>query len=900
MEVDAPKPLNDGKAKGAKEKGKKAEEKEEELSEEDQQLKDRLEMLAQRLCEKDQSLYKPSIAAMSQLIRESTTSMTSVPKPLKFLTAHFDALVAAYETWSDDADCRAMADVLSCLAITYVHDTETLKTPNPLLALKYRFLADEGLVSSWGHEYVRHLTMEIVQKFEEDRTQRDALLKLTAEIIPYCLTHNAESEASDLALELEALDLLEQHIDSNTYERVCRYLVSCVRFVGEPENTSIVNTVISIYTKFDRYTDAMALGLQVNDMKRVLKTFLGCKCQKTQKQLALMLGQVQKYFDLEEEMPDADEDYVELLTEMISNRRLHDFYMELARDLDVVEPKAPEDVYKTHLENTPRGTYTSNMESQRANLADTFVNAFVNAGFGTDKLLTNDDAKDNTWVLSKNEEYGSMSAAASLGMLYLWDVAPGLAEIDRYLETGNKYATAGAMLACGLVGSGVRLEVDPAKGLLSDRVMNKDMSQRVGAIMGLGCAYAGTERVDIAELLIPALGDDASSIHVVGVCAVSLGLIFVGSGDEDIINSLLTVMIERQSHLLESPGAGRFVALALGLVLLGKQEQASNILESLTEDSEIEESIGKVARVMVEVCAHAGTGNVLKVQEMLHICTEQYDNENSEKFVFQSVAVIGIALVAMGEEIGAEMALRTFTHLIQFGDLSIKRAVPLALAVVSASNPKLEVLDTLNKLSHDADAVVAQNAILSLGFIGAGTNNARIAEVLRQLVAYWRKEANHVFCVRIAQGLLHMGKGTLTISPFVGDRQINQVALGGLLVVLISCLDIKNTILGKAHYLLYFLAVSMRPRFLMTVNEDLESVAVSVRVGQAVDVVGQAGRPKTITGFQTHTTPVLLAQGERAEFATDDYKPVASLLEGVVVVSKQKGDSGKEDDGKKK
>jgi len=56
----------------------------------------------------------------------------------------------------------------------------------------------------------------------------------------------------------------------------------------------------------------------------------------------------------------------------------------------------------------------------------------------------------------------------------------------------------------------------------------------------------------------------------------------------------------------------------------------------------------------------------------------------------------------------------------RFGDLSIKRAVPLALAVVSASNPKLEVLDTLNKLSHDADADVAQNAILGLGFIGAG------------------------------------------------------------------------------------------------------------------------------------------------------------------------------------
>lgn len=34
--------------------------------------------------------------------------------------------------------------------------------------------------------------------------------------------------------------------------------------------------------------------------------------------------------------------------------------------------------------------------------------------------------------------------------------------------------------------------------------------------------------------------------------------------------------------------------------------------------------------------------------------------------------------------------------------------------------------------------------------------------------------------------------------------------------------------------------------------------------------MGQAGKPKSITGFQTHTTPVLLAFGERAELATTE------------------------------
>jgi hypothetical protein len=40
------------------------------------------------------------------------------------------------------------------------------------------------------------------------------------------------------------------------------------------------------------------------------------------------------------------------------------------------------------------------------------------------------------------------------------------------------------------------------------------------------------------------------------------------------------------------------------------------------------------------------------------------------------------------------------------------------------------------------------------------------------------------------------------------------------------------------------------------VDADMQPVPCSVRVGMAVDTVGQAGKPKTITGFQTHTTPV--------------------------------------------
>ena len=99
---------------------------------------------------------------------------------------------------------------------------------------------------------------------------------------------------------------------------------------------------------------------------------------------------------------------------------------------------------------------------------------------------------------------------------------------------------------------------------------------------------------------------------------------------------------------------------------------------------------------------------------------------------------------------------------------------------------------------------------------------------------------------------------------------------------------------------------------LVTFDTELRPLPVSVRVGNAVDVVGQvntntsirsnsvykatvqcshipvfqAGKPKTITGFQTHTTPVLLAHGERAELATEEYLPVTSIMEGFVILKK--------------
>jgi len=52
-------------------------------------------------------------------------------------------------------------------------------------------------------------------------------------------------------------------------------------------------------------------------------------------------------------------------------------------------------------------------------------------------------------------------------------------------------ACAGALLAVGVLNCGVQHENDPAYALLYDFVEKPDATIRIGAIMGLGLAYAG-------------------------------------------------------------------------------------------------------------------------------------------------------------------------------------------------------------------------------------------------------------------------------------------------------------------------------------------------------------------------------------------------------------------------
>lgn len=65
-----------------------------------------------------------------------------------------------------------------------------------------------------------------------------------------------------------------------------------------------------------------------------------CQDKVTLNQMAFMLGRQRNPYET------ADEE----LSKIISNEKLSEHFKSLARDLDVLEPKHPDQIFKTHLE----------------------------------------------------------------------------------------------------------------------------------------------------------------------------------------------------------------------------------------------------------------------------------------------------------------------------------------------------------------------------------------------------------------------------------------------------------------------------------------------------------------------------------------------------------------------
>jgi len=162
----------------------------------------------------------------------------------------------------------------------------------------------------------------------------------------------------------------------------------------------------------------------------------------------------------------------------------------------------------------------------------------------------------------------------------------------------------------------------------------------------LGLAYAGTRRQDVITLLLPVMSNNKSTPEVVALAALSCGMISVGAANQDVISTILQTLVDLPSTELQDGHYSRFLPLALGLCYLGIAYYIQFHLrkmyiylkriflpflglkdkaDALDGDLNVlADPFKSMAKMTVKMCACAGSGDVLTIQELLHICSEHY------------------------------------------------------------------------------------------------------------------------------------------------------------------------------------------------------------------------------------------------------------------------------------
>lgn len=807
-------------------------------------------------------------------LKKSTSSMTDFPKPMKYLIQFLPQLKNAFDTFTNQEYRHKLGDLLSLLSLIEIDSNDS--TNNDILT--YRIASPIDNIGSWGHSYVRCLTLALIRAYcDEQYPYSDKLPTLVDQIAKYYMEHNDEPDACDLLLKVDRLDEIIDLVDEESHKRVCIYLLQNYNYLHEPENISVLRTVEKIYEKLGKTAQAMVMALKLNDFQLMERIFNECQDPSVRKQLAFLLArQLIVFEDIE------DDEILEIAT----NIRLYSRFEEVSKRLQKSKPKTPDDVLQ--LQATLGNRQNSRGEKALSLIAKSFVAGFHNAGIKQDHYYTAPRGGD---CIQRNRPSGKAVAVASLAMLHLWDVETGLNELDKYTKSNDPSIQMGALTGVGIVSSAIRSEFDPAKAILSDYINHEDMDVKVGAIFGFAMAYAGSARQDILDIFDQLL--QHTDIRVRAYSTLAIGLIFVGTRDENATNTISEVILgllennfseetERANEAIKDPNEKYIpiLALGLGLLFLGQQNNCETAIEILNGYDSL---LARFTRITIIACAYAGTGDVLKVQDMLRICSGEDSMEHA-------AAVLGIAVITIGDPINCQMVKRMFELLLQYGKDYARLAIPIGLALTSISQPLPEIVDALHRIGHDIDPRIAMNAAVAIGLLSAGTQNSRAIGILHQLEVFHKANPSVTMLLQIAEGMTHLGQGLMTLSPTYGDSMlIHPVALGSLMTIAFACIHTESLIVAQDPILLYFIAPAIGPRFLVTLNEDLEIFPLPVRVGSAIDVVGQAGKPRSITGFQTLDTPIILAAGQRAEIIDDDdiYEILSPILEGFVIVRKK-------------
>jgi 26S proteasome regulatory subunit N2 len=313
-----------------------------------------------------------------------------------------------------------------------------------------------------------------------------------------------------------------------------------------------------------------------------------------------------------------------------------------------------------------------------------------------------------------------------------------------------------------------------------------------------------TKDADLYDHLKNTLYNNPDSATIGEAAAYGMGLVMVGSGDEDAIQEMISHATDNNHEKII-----RGLGVSLALTQYGKEAEAEGLITQMIESKD---SIIRYGAMFAIGCAYAGTASASATRRLLKFAISD-TSDDVKRAALMNIGILNFRDPKHLPQIVKHMAVSYNPHL--------RYGAAMALGIGCAGTGSQEALRILAPLSNDREDFVKQGALIALSMVFI-----QITEVQESKVATIRKlfekvitnKFNNDECLTkvgalISNGILNAAGRNSTIQMTTHDGNVRQNAVVGL-------------VLFCQHWYWYpmlnFLSLALTPTHLIAVDQNLK------------------------------------------------------------------------------
>lgn len=205
-----------------------------------------------------------------------------------------------------------------------------------------------------------------------------------------------------------------------------------------------------------------------------------------------------------------------------------------------------------------------------------------------------------------------------------------------------------------------------------------------GLSLGLGLVSMATKDEGVYKHLKDTLFNNADSAIIGEAAACGMGLVMVGSGDEQAIEEMM-------SHAADSNHEKiiRALGISLSLIMYGKESQADGLIEQMcsSKDSTI-----RYGGMFTIGCAYIGTGSSLAMKRLLKFAVSDTSDD------VKRAALMNLGFINFRNH---QQLPQMIKHLAESYNPHLRYGSALALGIGCAGSGSQDALRILAPLSND-------------------------------------------------------------------------------------------------------------------------------------------------------------------------------------------------------